>query len=99
MSTTHGRQLSFETRPHPQAVRDDDDQGYLSASLKISGDLWLDHNLYDGDELTVTVASADGEVIAQAVAEVGPIAFQPIKEKRVRIGTNRAHTAKVTEGD
>jgi hypothetical protein len=93
------RQLSFETRPHPHAVREDDPDGYLQASLKIAGALWLDRNLYAGDELTVTVASADGEIIASGVAEVGTVSFPPIKEKQRVIGTERAHAAKIQEGD
>lgn len=91
-------QLSFDVAPR-RIVRP---EGHVPApllggNLKLKGELRCDLNLEHGDELTVTVAAADGEVIAQAVAEVSaPPSFGPVEERDIGlIGYVRQHTAKL----
>lgn len=51
-----------------------------------------------GDEVVVIVQNADGELLAHRTAEIGPVAFLPIKAKDVGvIGTERAHKASLSE--
>lgn len=41
------------------------------------------------------VHNADGEVIATSRAEIDGVAFKPIKDKGMTIGTERQHKAKL----
>lgn len=88
-------QLSFEVSRHAQ-LRESGQDGILIGSLKIAGDFAVSVDLDSGDQLTVHVADADGNVIATAVAEVGGVGFAPIKDKDMVVGTERQHKAKVT---
>lgn len=71
----------------------------LASELTIKGEFRLGEvALEHGDELHVTIAGADGEVITSVVAEVSaPPSFVPIEEKDIGlIGYTRAHKAKLT---
>ncbi|MEJ7783193.1 MAG: hypothetical protein WKF96_00220 [Solirubrobacteraceae bacterium] len=95
MSTSLHPQLSFDVRPHPASRRDDGSPPYLQASLKVKGDFHVSRDLQPGDELTVTIADADGEVVASGLSEVGGVSFPLIKEKGHVIGTERAHVTEL----
>lgn len=86
---SNAHQLTFEVAPHPEAGE------FIDGSLKISGTFGCRKDLNPGDELTVQIANADGEVIASGLAEVGPVGFAPIKVKNEVIGTERVHKAKL----
>lgn len=88
-------QLSFDVHPHPNAVREDNPDGYLTAALKIGGSFFITQDMHPGEELTVTVANADGQVVAQGVAEIGGVGFTPIKDAGRTIGMERQHKAKL----
>jgi hypothetical protein len=53
-------------------------------------------DLQPGSELTVTIAGADGEVIATGVAAVMSVGFVPITSDGDVVGTTRVHKAKLT---
>lgn len=93
MSVRLHPQLSLDVDPHPRVG----DDGYLTGSLKLAGEFMVTDNLQPGAELTVHIASADGEVIASSVAEVASIAFVPIKADGSIIGTDRVHRAKLKD--
>ncbi len=86
-------QLSLEVEPHPRVGAD----GYLTGSLKVTGEYMVTGNLQPGAQLTVHIATADGQVIAQGLAEVASIAFIPIKADGSIIGTDRVHRAKLKD--
>lgn len=86
-------QLSFHVEPHPQSA--DRGEPWLDGEVKISGGLGVSRDLQPGDMLTISVANADGEVIATEVAEVHTPSFPPIKVKDVVVGTMRSHKAKI----
>lgn len=54
------------------------------------------HDLQPGAELTVSIADADGEVIATGVAAVASVGFVPITNDGDVVGTTRVHKAKLT---
>ncbi len=85
------QQLSFFVAPHPSARLGD---GLLDGSLSIGGGFGVRRDLQAGDALTVTVADADGEVIATGLIEVQSVAFRPVRFKGEVVGTERFHTAK-----
>ncbi len=84
--------LSLHVEPHKRLGSDP----FFWGSLKIKGDLQVDHNLQGGDRLTITVSDADGNVISTALATCGTPSFKDIKEKGTLIGTERVHTAELT---
>jgi hypothetical protein len=91
---TATRQLTLDVHPHTEAARRE--HHYIAGNLRIAGDYSVPHDLHAGDELTVTVANADGQVIAQALARVGAVTLTPIEDKDLGvIGTERVHKAKV----
>lgn len=94
MSTT-GRQLSLHVAPHPATVWADGEHKPIVGALKISGALTVDEDLQPGEDLTIQVCNADGQVIASSSAQIGPIGFKSIKQSGVTIGTERMHTAEV----
>ena len=87
-------QLSFDVKPHPAIAHMS--EPILTGSLKITGDLNCPVDVQTGEELTVTVATADGEVIAQAVLEAGAPGFRVITDSGDPIGMERVTKAKVT---
>lgn len=86
-------QLSFDVRPHPGVAHMS--EPILSGSLKITGELHCPVDVHTGDELTVSVATADGQVIAQAVVEAGAPGFRVLTDKGEPIGMERVTKAKV----
>lgn len=92
------QQLTFDVKPHPRDVQHAkalDREPWLEGSIAIKGAMRVDRNFHAGDELTVTVHDADGEVVATGECEVGMPAFKQIKIKGDPVGTERAHTAKI----
>lgn len=89
-----GRQLTFNVDQHP-AAKTHDGGGWLDGEVKISGAIGVDRDLQPGDALTVSIANADGEVVASAEVECAGVAFVPIKHDKTVIGTSRVHKLKV----
>lgn len=85
--------LTFDVTPHPDIEHMSDP--ILAGELKISGALHCPVDIKTGSEMTVTVATADGEVIAQAVIEASAPGFKVLKEKDTPIGMARVTTGKV----
>lgn len=70
--------------------------GWLDATLAVRGASTVRHDLQPGAELTVSIADADGEVIATGVAVVASVGFVPITNDGDDVGTTRVHKAKLT---
>lgn len=88
------QQLSFNVIPHPHLRHSAG--AYLGASIQVKVDVPVTHDdLQPGDSLVVTVSDADGNLLATAEAEVGTVAFIPIKDDGAVIGTERVHKAKL----
>jgi hypothetical protein len=90
-------QLSLIVREHPalQEIRDDGREPWLTGSLKITGSLHCPHDINSGDELTVTVADADGNVIAGGKLIGRPPHMDDIKDRGAVIGTERVNRVEV----
>lgn len=90
-----GAQITLEVTEHPKLRerRLAELTVPLEASIKIKGRFGIAQNLQHGDQVSVTIASADGTVIAQGVCEVGIPAFAPLLVKGDLIGLERVHTA------
>lgn len=89
------RQLTLRVDPHPRTRWKDGSTKPVVGAVKLSGALTVDEDLQPGDQLTVQVANADGEVIAHCAAEVSNIGFKLLEQSGTVIGTQRIHTAKV----
>lgn len=84
----------FDVQHHPHIVEMGNDP-ILRPAVKISGDMTLAKILQHGDRVTISVADADGVVIASGEAECGLPSFKPIKFEGEPIGEERITTAKV----
>lgn len=94
--TRQPQQLTLDVAPHPD-IQHRDGPHYISGTLKVGGDVRVNRDLQPGDELTVSVHNADGEVVGSERLEVGPVTFKPIEDKDLGvIATERQHRAKVT---
>lgn len=91
MTERTARQLTLEVEPEPELGADD----RVLGSLTIGGSFAVGRDLQRGDELIVTVAGADGELLAQSQAVVGKVGFQTIRVKGDPVGTERKHGAKL----
>lgn len=85
-------QLSLAVEPHPRCAHED---ALLAGSVKIAGDLYCPVDLNSGDTVTVTVANADGAVIAQGQCTAIYPQFREIEDKGTVIGTERVNRVKV----
>jgi hypothetical protein len=96
MTMIDAGQLTFNIAPHPSAASRPGGLPVMGASLAIKGALAIEEDLNHGDALTVTIANADGEIIATAQLEVAaPPSFVPIEDKDLGLlGYERAHKAK-----
>jgi hypothetical protein len=92
--TTIDYQLSLHVDPHP-AARRPDGEVLIVGLLKISGSLRCPRDLQDGDELIVSVADADGNLLSSHHAEVQTPTFARIEEKGAVLGLERIHKAKI----
>ncbi len=84
---------TFDVKAHPAATRRPDG-GFVDGAIGIGGQFVVERDLQPGDELTVTIASADGEVLAQSVVEVQTVGFKPVKVRGFVVGQTRVHKAK-----
>jgi len=91
---TDDHQLSLQIDLHSNL---DPDRAILFGSLKLKGDFRLDRDLNAGDELTVTVATADGEVLTAGRLVCTYPQLKEIKDKGFVVGTERAHTAEIVD--
>jgi hypothetical protein len=81
--------LSTEVRQRPNL-----EDPVLVGCLKLKGEIPIKGNLHPGEQLTVQVANADGQVICAGIFELVPPAFKDVKIKGVGvIGMERVHTA------
>jgi len=90
-------QLSFDVECHPRARDIHGKPRNLWGRISCKVDVPVGHNLQPGDKLTIVLSDADGQVLNSTIAEVEAIAFEPVKDKRVVIGTERVHKAKVID--
>lgn len=82
-------QLSLDVRQRPSL-----EDPLLTGSLKLKGDLPVKRDLQVGEQITVTVADADGIIFATGLFEVGAPGFKELKMRDVGpIGLERVHTA------
>lgn len=99
MSSTRRRQLSFDVEPHPdldRKAREQERDLWLDGAIKVSGQLDVDVNLDHGDELIITIAGVDGEVLARHYATIDkPPGFAVIALDGEPVGYRRIHTAAV----
>jgi hypothetical protein len=86
--------LFREVKSHPH-IKEMGNEPVLHASIKLSGAFTTKEILQAGDELTVTIANADGEVIATGAAECGYPKFGAIKLQGEVVGEERVTTAKL----
>ncbi|MEJ7824935.1 MAG: hypothetical protein WKF48_05875 [Solirubrobacteraceae bacterium] len=84
-------QLTLDVQLHP-SLREAKDP-FITGSLKIGGELHCPQDLQAGDRITVTVADADGTVIAQGEAIATYPGFREIKDHGCVIGTERINKA------
>ena len=94
MATRNGTedQLTLEVGLHSAIDARD---ALITGALTIGGQFSCGVDLNAGDEITVTVATADGEVIAQGTCMCGYPAFREIRDRDEIIGTERCNKAKV----
>lgn len=86
-----GEQLSFIVHAHPAAR-----ESWLDATLAVRGAFTVTRDLQPGAELTVSIAGADGEILATGTAAVRSVGFVPITNNGDIVGTTRVHEAKLT---
>lgn len=67
----------------------------IAGALTIGGRFACGVDLNAGDEISVTIATADGTVIAQGVCVCGYPVFREIRDRDEIIGTERCNKAKV----
>lgn len=99
MTTVNTDQLTLNVLPHPRLAKDlDSGKLRIAGELKIAGALPIAEDLNHGDELLITIATADGRVLVRSYAEVaGPPPLIPIEDKDLGlIGYTRSHKAKPT---
>ncbi len=69
---------------------------FLTGTVKIKGDLRVDHDLQGGQRFTVKVIDGDGEVICEQTLVAQTPTLKDIIEKQMHIGVERIHTLAVT---
>lgn len=84
--------LSTEVRQRPNL-----EDPLLIGTLKLKGELPIKGNLHPGEQITVTVANADGEIFASGIFELKPPGFKDVTGGPGVgvIGMERAHVAEL----
>lgn len=93
------RQLSLFVEQDRRMAGFDGGAPVRSGAVKLGGSLRMRQNLHPGEELTVTVATSDGTIVAAGVYAVGEVTFKPLELDGTVIGTERIHSAKPTDDD
>jgi hypothetical protein len=88
--TTSDQQLTLDV----QMPQDAPNGGLLTASVTLAA-LPVERDLNPGDQVTVTIADADGVVVGQCAQEISGVAFKPLLIDKEPVGLERAHKAKV----
>lgn len=97
--TTRTGQLTLEVLVHPKlAPKVERGELTIAGEVKIAGALRVDEDLNHGDELIITVATADGRVLSRAYAAVAaPPPLLPIEDPDLGLlGYMRSHKVKIT---
>ncbi len=94
MPHTDDHQLSLHVDLHSDL---DPDTAIIWGVLKLKGDFRVNRDLNAGDELTVTVATADGEVLTGGRMKCTYPHPKAILDKGRVIGTERVHTAELVD--
>lgn len=81
---------------HVERHRRLSDDPFLIGTVKIKGDLHVDHDLQGGQDFRVTVADSEGTVICSAKLVCATPTFKDIVEKNIHIGVERIHVLAVT---
>lgn len=99
MSITPQTRLTLDVAPHPHllALQRAGDELKIVGEVKVTGTFPVAKDLNHGDELVVTIAGADGEVLSHGLCTIaGPPPLVPIESKELGlIGYCRSHKAKV----
>lgn len=85
MAAVIQQQLSFEVGGHHPT----------KASLGVTGKMVLDRQIAKGEEVVVTIADADGEIIAAGHGAVVSIAFTDKTDSEGFTTTTREHKVKL----
>jgi hypothetical protein len=88
---TATEQLTLDVLPDPHTVPG----GLLVGKLRITGEFGVDRDLNRGEQLTVQVADADGQIITTALVGVVGVGFVNITDQGTVIGTERQHKARL----
>lgn len=80
-----------EVHPHVQELGNDP---MLRAAVKIGGDFTVSEIPQNGRLYTVSIANADGEIIATAELEAGPPQYKNVKFDGEVVGEERIHALK-----
>jgi hypothetical protein len=90
------RQLSFDVPLHVGLAerQQEDTEPYLTGSIKIGGEFHCPSDVNAGERLTVTVADADGEIIASGQVLATYPRFKEITDRGIVIGTERVNVVK-----
>jgi hypothetical protein len=90
------RQLSFDVPLHVALAerQSEDTEPYLTGSIKIGGEFHCPVDVNAGERLTVTVADADGTVVAQGEVVATYPRFKEISDRGIVIGTERINVVK-----
>jgi hypothetical protein len=89
--TAIDQQLSLDVLPDSRVVPG----GVFVGSLRVSGEFAVEQNLNRGQQLVVSIADADGQVLTTALAMVVGVGFVSIYDGDTVIGTERQHKAKL----
>lgn len=90
--------LFYDVKPHVDIINLPLEEQLLLTTVKVNGEMSLRGQVLDpGTQVTVSVADADGEIIASGVCEVQSPKFGVLQVEGNVVGMERVHTAKVVE--
>jgi hypothetical protein len=89
--TAIDQQLSLDVLPDSRIVPG----GVFVGTLRVSGEFPVEEDLNRGQQLVISIADADGQVLATALAAVVGVGFVTLYEKETAIGTERQHKARL----
>ena len=93
--------LTLNVNEVPEAVQERSDgteRELVVGTVKVSGSFRVDRDLDRREEFTVTIADADGLVVATGLAVAGGPKFVDIEDKGRVLGVERQHSIKVVDG-
>lgn len=95
--TAEQAQLFYDVKPHVDIVHQPLEDQMLMTSIKVRGDMSLAGKVLNpGEQVTISVSDADGEILASGVCEILSPSFGVLELDGNVVGMERKHTAKVT---